>query len=221
MTAWALVGILFLLTPLPLRAGELTEQMRTTVEKVLAILQDPRLATDARKKERRAQLRQVIDSRFDFGEIAKRSLGSHWQGCTPEEQGEFVKVFTDLLEDSYLDKIKPYVGEKFVYLRETQNGNFSEVTTKTVPRKGKESAINYKLHSANGDWKVYDLVIEDISVVNSYRSQFNRILTTASFDELLKRLQEKRVKGFGPERLRLDAIVSYWILSAGSTARPR
>ena len=220
-TAWALAAIFFLLIPLPLRADESGKQIRATIEKVLAILQDPRLGPDAGKKERRAKLRQVINSRFDFAEIAKRSLGSHWQGCTPEEQGEFVKLFTDLLEDFYLNKIEAYVGEKFVYLRETENGGFSEVATKTVPRKGQEFDINYRLHSANGDWKVYDMIIENVSLVNNYRSQFNRILTTASFDELLKGLQERRVKGFGSERLRLDAIVSYSILSAGSPARPR
>jgi phospholipid transport system substrate-binding protein len=219
--AWALAGVFFLLIPLPSTAGMLTEQMRATVDKVLAILQDPLLNPEARKQDRRLQLQQVLNSRFDFAEMARRSLGSHWQGRTPKEQDEFVKLFGDLLEDSYLDKIESRVGEKFLYLHESQDGGFSEVGTKLIADKGEGFAINYKLRSANGEWKVYDMVIENVSLVNNYRSQFSRILATASFDELLKGLQERSVKEFRPEKLRLDAIVSYSILSGGFPARPR
>jgi phospholipid transport system substrate-binding protein len=198
----------------------MTDQIRAAVEKVVAILQDPYLKPDARKNERQTKLRQAIEPNFDFEEMAKRSLGFHWQGRSPEEQAKFVTLFTHLLEASYLDKIESYVGEKFLYLRETQEGGFSEVATKIIDQ-GEEVAINYKLHSADGSWKIYDVLIENISLVNNYRSQLNRILATASFDELLQRLQEKRGKEFGSERLRLNTIVSYSIISAAVAARSR
>jgi phospholipid transport system substrate-binding protein len=198
----------------------MTDQIRAAVEKVVAILRDPYLKPDARKNERQTKLRQAIEPNFDFEEMAKRSLGSHWQSRSPEEQARFVTLFTHLLEASYLDKIESYVGEKFLYLRETQEGGFVEVATKIIDQ-GEEVAINYKLHSADGSWKIYDVLIENISLVNNYRSQLNRILATASFDELLTRLQEKRSKEFGSERLRLNTIVSYSIISAAVAARSR
>jgi phospholipid transport system substrate-binding protein len=163
----------------PLIAGEATEQIRTTVDQVLATLQDPNLKSDAKKKERRDRLRQIVYSRFDFAEMAKRSLGSHWQRRSPQEQQEFVKLFTNLLEDTYLDKIESYNGEKFKYTRENQDKNYAEVDTKIITKKGEEFSINYKLQSANGEWKVYDIIIENISLVNNYRSQFNRVLANS------------------------------------------
>jgi phospholipid transport system substrate-binding protein len=217
--ACGILGI-FLFTPSPLQAGAMTDQIRAAVEKVVAIFQDPHLKPDARKNERQTKLREAIEPNFDFEEMAKRSLGSHWQSRSPEEQARFVTLFTNLLEASYLDKIESYVGEKFLYLRETQEGGFSEVATKIIDQ-GEEVAINYKLHSADGSWKIYDVLIENISLVNNYRSQLNRILATASFDELLQRLQEKRGKEFGSERLRLNTIVSYSIISAAVAARSR
>jgi len=199
----------------------MTDQIRAAVEKVVAILRDPYLKPDARKNERQTKLRQAIEPNFDFEEMAKRSLGFHWQGRSREEQAKFGILFTHLLEVSYLDKIESYVGEKFLYLRETQEGGFLEVASKIIDKKGEEVAIDYKLHSADGSWKIYDVLIENISLVNNYRSQLNRILATTSFDELLTRLQEKRGKEFGSERLRLNTIVSYSIMSAAVAARSR
>jgi phospholipid transport system substrate-binding protein len=167
-------------------AGLPTDQTRATVDKVLSILQ-----STTNKDQRRQQLRDTIYPRFDFAEMAKRSLGPHWSRRTPQEQQEFVKLFTDLLEGSYIDKIEGYGGEKVLYTREQVDGENAEVFTKVVTKKGEEFSINYRLHLVNGEWKVYDVVVEDISLVNNYRSQFNRILANASFDELLKKLQQK------------------------------
>jgi phospholipid transport system substrate-binding protein len=211
----------FLLNPYPLWAGVVTDQIRETVEKIVAILQDSSLKPETRKAERRARLRQIINARFDIEEMARRSLGSHWQSRTPGQQSEFVKLFSALLEDSYLDRIESYSGDTILYLRESEDGEFSEVSTKVVPKKGDELAINYKLHAANKQWKIYDVVIENISLVNNYRAQFNRILATASFEELLKKLREKKGKEFSAERSLLSIIGSYAILSAGFLARPR
>jgi phospholipid transport system substrate-binding protein len=193
IVAWVLTWAL-LLSPVVLRAGVPTEQVRQTADRVLSVLQDSRLKSADRQKERREQLRQIIGSRFDFGEMAKRSLGSNWQKANNEDQRQFVELFTELLEKSYADQIESYNGEKIVYGRENVSQDQADVDTKIVTKKGEEIAVIYKLRSAAGDWKVYDVVIENVSLVNNFRSQFNRILANESFGELLKKLQTKSVE---------------------------
>jgi phospholipid transport system substrate-binding protein len=185
---------LLTLSPAALRAGVPTDQVRQTADRVLSVLQDSRLKSPDKQQERRAQIRQIIANRFDFGEMAKRALGSNWQKVSNDERREFVELFTELLEKSYADQIESFNGEKIVYGRENVSQDQADVNTKIVTKKGEEIAVNYKLRSNAGDWKVYDVVIEDISIVNNFRSQFNRILANASFAELLKKLQSKSVE---------------------------
>ncbi len=174
------------------RAGVPMDQLRSTTDKVLDILKDPNLKSEGKKEERRAELRKVIYQRFDFDEMAKRSLGPNWARRSPEEQREFVKLFTDLLENTYADKMESYNGEKILYGREKQEGDDAQVDTKIVTQKGEQYSINYKLHPVGGDWKVYDVVIENISLVNNYRSQFNHVLASSSFDDLLRRMRQNK-----------------------------
>jgi len=171
-------------------AESMIAQIKSTVDHVVQILKDPRLQRDAKVEERRQRLRQIIAPRFDFEEMAKRSLGQHWQRNAARKD-EFVPVFTRFVENSYVSSIESYKNEKILYTRERVDKDFAQVDTKVVKSKGDEIPINYKLHSVGGEWKVYDVVIENVSLVNNYRSQFNRILATASFDDLIKRLQEK------------------------------
>jgi phospholipid transport system substrate-binding protein len=189
-----LATCLLTLSPAAVRAGVPTEQVRQTADQVLSVLQDSRLKSADKQKERREQLRQIIGSRFDFGEMAKRSLGSNWQKVNNDEQRQFVELFTELLEKSYADQIESYDGEKIVYGRENVSQDQADVDTKILTKKGEQISVNYKLRSAGNDWKVYDVVIENISLVNNFRSQFNRILANASFAELLKKLQSKSVE---------------------------
>ena len=173
-------------------AGVPGEQVRQTADKLLAILKDPQLKGESKKSERRHKLKEVLYERFDFTEMAKRSLGAEWRRRSAEEQKEFAKLFTDLLERAYLDKIESYNGENFQYLREREDdNNYAQVDTKIVDNKGQEFSINYRLYKMGEDWKVYDVVIEDVSVVNNYRSQFNRLLATSSFEELVNRMRGK------------------------------
>ncbi len=188
---------LYLLIPAPLRAGVPKEQVQTTVDKVLNILGDPQLKSENKKGERQSRLRQTIAPRFDFDEMAKRSLGAHWRRISPEKQQEFVKLFTDLLEKSYVDKIDSYNGEKVLYTREKEDKDHAEVDTKVITKQGEEFSVNYKLRSTGGEWKAYDVVIENISLVNNYRSQFNRVLTKSPFEELLRRIKERHFEGPG------------------------
>ena len=185
------LGILLFMQPIRVAAGAPQEQLRQSVDKLLAILNDPQLKAERKKNERREKLKEVLYQRFDFTEMAKRSLGSEWRRRTPEEQKEFVRLFTDLLEQAYLDKIESYSGEKFYYLKEREDGNYAEVDTKIVDKTGQEYSLDYRLHKVNGDWRVYDVIIEDVSLVGNYRSQFSRVLAKSSFDELLKTMKEK------------------------------
>ena len=195
----AVLALLFLQTAIPgvARAGAPTEQVRITADKVLTVLQDSRLKAADKEKERRALVRQLIAARFDFGEMAKRSLGANWQRVGAEEQDRFVRLFTELLEKSYADQIDSYDGDKILYGRENVAQDQAEVDTKIVTKKGEQISVNYKLRAAGWDWKIYDVVIENISLVNNFRSQFNRILANASFAELLKKLESKspEIKG--------------------------
>ena len=170
------------------------EQVKKTVDRVTEILQEPGANANTRKAERRMAIRRTLMPRFDFAEMAKRSLGNNWKNLDGK-QTEFVSVFTDFIERSYMSALESYKGEKIIYLRERVDQNFAEVDTQIVPAKGEPFSVNYRLRLVEGDWKVYDVVIENISLVNNFRSQFNRILASASFDELLKKLREKGSEG--------------------------
>lgn len=184
---------LSVLLPSLVNAGAPTEQVRGSVDKVLTILKNPQLKPTGRTKERRDQLRQVISSRFDFTEMARRSLGSQWRRLSPKEQDEFVRLYTDLLERSYVDRIESYGDETFVYIRENLDKNYAEVESRIVTNGGEELSLNYKVHLVGGEWKVYDVVIENISLVNNYRSQFTRIIANSSYEELVRRMREKQI----------------------------
>ncbi len=188
------------LSPPRSNAGAPTEQIRMSVDKVQAILKNPQLKSPAKTKERREQLRQVVSSRFDFAEMARRSLGSQWRRLTPKEQEEFVRLFTDLLERAYIDRIEAYSDEKFAYVRENLDKNYAEVGSRIVTSKGEEFSLNYKVYLANGEWRVYDVVVENISLVNNYRSQFNRIITNSSYEELIRKMKEKQIELVGEKK---------------------
>ena len=191
-SSWIVLAIVCLFAAVPARAGDPAEELRAAVEKVQKILSDPQLKSEGKKQERLDQLRQVIYPKFDFVEMAKRSLGSHWRRRSPEEQREFVEVFRELLENSYVASIDSYDGEKVVIQDEKQDKNFAEVDTKIVTKKGEEFSVNYKMHEADGNWKVYDVVIENISIVNNYRSQFNRVIARSSYEDLVRNMKEKQ-----------------------------
>lgn len=179
------------------RAGAPADELRKTIDNLLTILRSPELQGDAKKEERRTKLREVIYPRFDFGEMAKRSLGSHWQRRSPEQQKEFTGLFTNLLEGAYLDRIESYNGQKVRFAKETLDKNHAEVDTKIVDNKGTEFAVNYRMHNAGGEWKVYDVIIENVSLVNNYRSQFNRLLAKSSYEDLVVALKEKKLSAPG------------------------
>jgi phospholipid transport system substrate-binding protein len=188
-------ALLFLATALvavPATAGVPMDQIRATVDRAIIVLKDPRLKPPAKSKERRDQLRQVLFARFDFAEMGKRALGANWRRRTPKEQEEFVRLFTELLERAYTDTIESYTDETIVYTGERQDDNYADVNSKIVTRRGEEFSLNYKAHRIGGEWRVYDVIVENFSMVNNFRSQFNRVIANASYEELIRRLKEKR-----------------------------
>lgn len=197
----ALFLLFFSVLPPPRsNAGAPTEQIRMSVDKVQAILKNPQLKSAAKTEERRDQLRQVVSSRFDFAEMARRSLGGQWRRLGPKEQEEFVRLFTGLLERAYIDRIEAYNDEKFAYVRENLDKNYAEVESRILTGRGEEFSLNYKTYLVNGEWRVYDVVVENISLVNNYRSQFNRIITNSSYEELIRRMKEKQIELAGEKK---------------------
>ena len=179
------------LTATDARAGLPTDQIKATVDKALLVLKDPRLKPAAKQPERREQIKQILFSRFDFTEMAKRSLGTNWRRRTAQEQEEFVRLFTEVLEHAYAGIIETYLNEKIVYLNEKVDGGFADVSSKVVTSTGEEYTISYRAQLAGNEWKVYDVIAENISLVNNYRSQFTRVIAKDSYEELVRRLKDK------------------------------
>jgi phospholipid transport system substrate-binding protein len=185
--------ILTLLVPSPqsLSAGEPTEQIRMAIDQGVQILDRSRLDSQKQKTDVIDQLRQIVYPLFDFGEMARRSLGPHWRRLSPQQQKEFTTLFTELLEKTYAEKIDLYEGQRVVFTREQIDKNFADVGSRVVGNKGESYTVDYKLHLVDGKWRIYDVVAENISLVNNYRSQFNRVIVNSSFEELLKRMKAK------------------------------
>jgi phospholipid transport system substrate-binding protein len=170
--------------------GPATEAVRQTIDQVLAILEDPELKSPERAAERRAKLEEVIAKRFDYEEMGKRTLAAHWKKMDSSQQEEFVSLFQSFLSYSYAGNIDGYSGQKIEYVKERHKGNFAEVQTKVVSSKG-ELPLDYRLLSKNGDYRVYDVVIDGVSLVKNYRGQFARIIKTSSYDGLMEKLRTK------------------------------
>jgi phospholipid transport system substrate-binding protein len=187
----AALALLTVGLPAVAAAGAPTDQIKATVNDALLVLKDPRLKPSS--KERREQLKQILFTRFDFTEMAKRSLGANWRRRTPQEQEEFIRLFTDLLERSYAEIIESYTDEVVIYSSEKLDGSFADVNSKILTNKGEELSISYKAYLVGNEWKVYDVVAGNISLVNNYRSQFNRVIVNSSYEELLRRLRDKQL----------------------------
>lgn len=185
---------LFWAAPPKTFAGAPTEQVKETVDEVIKILNNKELKKPENSKIRSARIREVIVKRFDFAEMAKRSLGIYWRQRTPGEQKEFVSLFSDLLEDTYIRKIERYENEKVTYVGERTEGQYSTVKTQIVGANELEIPVDYRIFRKGDKWEVYDIVIEGVSLVNNYRSQFYQIIGSGSYGELMKKLKAKVVK---------------------------
>jgi phospholipid transport system substrate-binding protein len=179
-----------ILTDSAVSAGEPTEQLSTTINKFVTILNNtpvPELQANGLPES----ARKLVFARFDFSEMTKRSLGSHWKDLEQKEQKEFVDAFTDRLLSFYGRSVRSSGNGKIQFNRETRDGKQATVGTKVVGSKGEETPIEYQMHDINGQWKVYDVVIDHVSMVNNYRAQFARVIAKSSVKDLLQKMKDR------------------------------
>jgi phospholipid transport system substrate-binding protein len=172
----------------PAWAGPPTDQVRQYTDQVQKILEDPVL----KQGDKRAAVRKVAVEVFDVNETARRALGRHWQGRTPTEREEFVQLFADLLERTYISKIDLYGGERLKYTSETIDHDFAVVRAKVLTNRGAEVPVEARMLKRGEQWYIYDITIENVSLIGNYRTQFDRIIRTTSFPDLVRKLKENR-----------------------------
>ena len=186
--------VLFSLNPMTLRAESNSPMgaIRLTVDSVLDVLKDKTLAAPDKKEARRSRLRSLIRERFDFKEMSKRTLARHWRERTPEEMEEFVRIFSDLLIDSYIGKIEAYTDEKVMYDKEEikGKGKYGVVDTKIIS-KDVDIPIEYKVILKGDKWWVYDVIVEGVSFISTYRSQYDKVIVGDSYAKLLEKMKKK------------------------------
>jgi phospholipid transport system substrate-binding protein len=188
----AVVGLL-VGAPVVAEAGAPTDQLKSSVEQIVKVLEDPALKTDSRAKDRRAAIRKEAEVVFDFTETAKRALGRHWQGLSDKDRQEFTGLFTDLIERAYISKIERYSGERIAYAGEAVDGGLATVRTRFVTKQGTEIPVDYRMQQRGDRWLVYDVSVEGVSLINNYRTQFDKIIQTSSYAELVRKMKAAEV----------------------------
>ena len=175
----------------PLMAANPMEEIKQTTDKILSIVTNPALKAPSKTEEREKLIHQAVYERFDWEEMSRRSLATHWAKRTPEERKEFVSLFSELLERTYMKKVEGFSGEKVLYEGEAIERDYATVKVKIVTQKDKDIPVEYRLKKEGNNWFIYDVSIEGVSLVNNYRTQFNSILFQSSYEDLVKRLREK------------------------------
>jgi phospholipid transport system substrate-binding protein len=164
--------------------------VKSSVSSVLGIVQSWPMGSN----ERRTGIVRVSHELFDFNEIARRALGRHWKDVSAAERGEFVELFTKVLDRTFIASVDGYTNEKVAFLGESIDGAWAQVRSRVIPNKGAEISIDYRLHEGNSRWAVYDVVLDHVSLVATYRSQFHSVLRASSFAELLARMRTDRLR---------------------------
>ena len=185
-----MITALFLATNVFAGVGNgVTEEVKKTVDEVVKIVSDKEMKKNDQK--RRQALKKSISKIFDYTEMAKRSLGKHWNPRSAAERKQFTELFASLLENSYAGKIESYNNERIIYLKETIDSDHAEVKSKVITTKRDEFTLDYRMINQDGKWMVYDVVIEGVSLVSNYRTQFNKIIAADGYPVLVKKLQTK------------------------------
>jgi phospholipid transport system substrate-binding protein len=188
------VAVWLAMAAVPAYAGAPTDSMKTTIDEVLRIVREEALKQPNKADERRQMLERVVEARFDYQEMSRRALGAPWNTLSDQERQEFVTLFRTLLTNSYADKIETYSGEGVQYLNERlMDKDYAEVRTKVLSGKT-EIPLDYRLINKANDWRVYDVVVDGVSLVNNYRGQFAKIIKSSSFAELVEQLRKKSEK---------------------------
>ena len=189
LAVWTILSGLLITSYMPAaKAGVPQEKVRETINEVLEILANKTPS----EQEQQTRIRQAVLKRFSFEEMAQRSLGRHWRDRTPEEKQKFVQLFTDLLVDSYTNNIERSEGKEDVrYTKESIEDSYASVHTEIVQPRDQNIEVQYRLLQRDGDWQVFDVIIEGVSLVNNYRTQFNKIILEESYEALVKKMQQK------------------------------
>ena len=186
-------------------AGAATDQLKGAIDRVVATLDSPALKGDGKVLERRTAVRKIANEIFDFNEIARRSLGRYWQPLTEPQRTEFVFLFGDLLERSYISKIELYGGEKIVYSGERVEADLATVSTRIMTKNGTEVPVDYRLFKRADRWMIYDVSVEGISLVSNYRTQFNKIIQTNGYNGLVEKMRTKQTE-FAEEQAQKNKV---------------
>ena len=184
------LSVVGLASHLPAETGSATEAMKGTIDQALKVLEDESLKSPEKSRERLAILEDIIGKRFDYREMGKRTLGKHWQQFSEADRDEFVRLFQRFLSKTYAGNVDGYSGEQVQYLKERRKGDYAEVQTAVTSDKS-TTAIYYRLLKSANTWKVYDVLIEDVSLVKNFRSQFGRIIEAESAKGILEKLRAK------------------------------
>ena len=171
-----------------------TEVVQVAVDQVVRVVQGTDLARPGDGERQRMEVRRIAENLFDFPEMARRSLARHWTDRSSQQREEFVRLFATILERSYFGRLENYSGEKIVYTGETVDGDFATVRSKIIVDRKGEVPVEYRLHLVGSRWAVYDVLIEGVSFVSTYRAQFNRIIQTSSYDGLIEKLRAKELE---------------------------
>lgn len=176
--------------PLVARAGEPMAQLSASINEFVLIMANTSVA-ELRATGLPVKARQLVFARFDFSEMTKRSLGGHWKSLDQGEQREFVDAFTHRLLVAYGKTVRSTGDEKIQFTREVRDGEQASVETKVISGNGDQTPIDYRLHDVKGQWMVYDVSIDNVSLVNNYRAQFERVIAKSSVQELLRMLKNQ------------------------------
>ncbi|MBH0199031.1 MAG: ABC transporter substrate-binding protein [Nitrospira sp.] len=194
----AVLALWVAMSAVPSYAGAPTDAMKATIDEVLRIVRENELKQPSKAAERRQMLERVVEARFDYQEMSRRALGAPWNTLSDQEKQEFVGLFRTLLTNSYADKIETYSGEGVQYLNERTEKEYAEVRTKVLSGKT-EIPLDYRLINKVNDWRVYDVVVDGISLVNNYRGQFAKIIKSSSYADLVEQLRKKSEKLKAPQ----------------------
>ena len=191
LTGIGIIFVCFFLGPLDVQAGVPLDTAQAGVNRVLAVAGDPALKGESAEAAKRDKIRKIIGEMFDFTTLSKLTLGRYWKKFSPDEQKEFVSLYQSILEKVYMDRILEYTGEKVSFTKEIMLSKKKAEVRSELITASKSIPIDYRMYLKDGEWKAYDLVIEGVSLVKNYRSQFNQILSKESPQELLEKLQKK------------------------------
>jgi len=172
-------------------AGEATKEIKETTDKIIAIISDPAFKGTNKRSEKDRLIRKVVDERFDWREMSRRTLARHWKKRSDKEKRLFVDLFGKLLERTYMDRVGGYSGEKVLYEGEKVDGKYGIVKVRIITKKETEIPVKYRVKKKKGEWFIYDISVQGVSLINNYRKQFNSIIIKSSFNDLMKKLEAK------------------------------